>query len=81
MEFENKELLESVEVFQNIMTSVRNLREKRRVTMRQPILSLKIAPWNKELIARLEVLEPYFREEANVLSVEFTNDYNDYVKF
>lgn len=80
-EFEDDELLECVEIFQNLITSVRNVREKRKVNLKQPITSIKVIPRNKNLVKKFEVLEPYFKEEANVFDVILSHDYDKYVEF
>lgn len=79
--FFDDSLLESVNIFQNVITSVRYVREKRGVNLKQPITSLKLMPRNKVLLQKFKTLEHYFKDESNVFEITLSEDYEKYVEF
>jgi isoleucyl-tRNA synthetase len=74
-------LLDTVALFQSVITSVRSVRERRGVNMKQPITSLRLIPRGKGNVERLKVLESYFKDEANVFDLTISDEFDNYVEF
>ncbi len=79
--FEDSNLVDAVEVFQKLMSSMRKERELKKVNKKQPLSEISIFPRNKELMSNLQKLETYIQEQGNLVKVNFSNDYEKYMKF
>ena len=79
--FENEGLVHAFEVFQNLMTSVRKVREKNKVNLKQAVGNIKVMPRGEELGKNFRLLEDYIKEEGNIVNVEFSDDFNKYCSF
>jgi len=70
-----------VDLMATIVEDARILREKRKVSFKQPISSLTIITDNEDFIQSLQPLLVYIEEEINVGKILFERDINKYVTY
>lgn len=65
----------------SIIETARNLREKKNISLKQPIMSLTFINKSEEVFEGLQPFIRYIEEEINVAQVCFEKDIDKYVKF
>lgn len=55
----------------SIIETARKLREQKKVSLKQPIMSLTIVNRNQQVFSDLEPFLPYIREEINVEDIKY----------
>lgn len=77
---QNEELVHTVGLFQELISSVRKEREFAKISKKQPLKSLKVhAKKNKDLLS-IEEMRPYILEHANVQELHLGHEFNNFVK-
>ena len=74
----NELIEERMDLVRHIISLGRNIREEKKIKVRQPISEALIDAKNKE---KIEDLIPLIEEELNVKKVEFTEDISNYMNF
>lgn len=69
-----------MEITLNIIETARKLRESKKITLKQPIMSLTIINNNENLLAELQDFLPYIEEEINVDKIYIERDVEKYVQ-
>lgn len=81
--FVNEDLVASFKVFQSLVTSVRNVRDKTKINLKQPLASINIIPSSEKVRENLLVLKDYIASEANILEINISDPskHKEYVEF
>ena len=79
--FENENLVDAFEVFQDLVTSVRKARELKKVNLKQAVGHIKVMVRKPELLEQFRLLEDYIKTECNIMNVEFSADFASYCSF
>jgi isoleucyl-tRNA synthetase len=80
--FKNEDLVSAMEIFQNIISSGRRLREKEGISLKKPLLSCTLMLRDSaNLKENMKNLVQYMQEEINVLDVEFEDGFESFVEF
>lgn len=75
----NASLEESVKIMDALVTLGRNHREKIKIKAKIPLLSMKIIHRDSKILSHLKTLEPYFKGELNIRSIEYVSNEDDYI--
>ncbi len=76
---ENSDLVKSVEVFQDLISSIRKERELNKISKKQPLRLLTISPKTEQIKQDLIKMTEFIKEHANVLEVKFEDNFSKYV--
>lgn len=71
---------ELMNVTTDIIETARNLREKKNISLKQPIMSLTVVNKSEQLFEDLKPLLGYVEQEVNVSQILFDKDIYSYVK-
>ena len=74
--FEDIDLVQSIEVFQDLISSVRKERELNKISKKQPLKSITISPKNNSIRENLVKMTEFIKEHANVLEVNFEDNFS-----
>lgn len=78
----DEKLIANVEIFQNLITALRKIREQKEVSLKIPLLSAELMPGDMESMARdLEGLKEYIKEEVNIIDISIVEGFENYVEF
>jgi isoleucyl-tRNA synthetase len=68
---------------QNVMRIIetgRKLRENKKISLKQPIMSLTVVNKSQKLFEQLKPFLPYIEDEINVASIKNETDINKFVR-
>lgn len=67
----NEAITEQMTKVMSIIETARKLREQKKVSLKQPIMSLTVVNRNQQVFSDLEAFLPYIREEINVEDIKY----------
>lgn len=75
------DLLRTVELMQGMIKSVRTIRDRSNVPLKQGVEGLKIVCKDENTLSLMKEVEPYLIDECNVSKIEYTSDYKKYISY
>lgn len=77
----DEKLLQTVELLQSIINCGRNIREQKKINLKQPLKTILIVHKDEEFIKDIKNFETYIKEELNVTEIEYSTDYKMYMNY
>ena len=78
---QNPDLVSAMDTFQSIISSVRKLREQKNINLKRPLLTCQLMPGEENVGSILKELNEYISNEVNIIDLEITEGFEQYVEF
>ena len=79
---QNENLVDAMDTFQSIISSVRKLREQKSVSIKRPLLTCQLMPGDMDNVGNiLKELTGYVQDEVNIMDLQITEGFENYVVF